>query len=319
MPLTRSAAAFATLCAVSTHAFAVDAAIKDASLLQPYEPITAGYTKDSVDVPYLDVTLSLKLRLLPEDFLKENQLFLAFTGRFGFYWGTRFSSPVIGKSFNPKLFWRYLPGKNDVDKQRPSTVGTPGSAEYTQYFDFAYAHQSNGQTISTAAQYEQAQASLERPRFANDYISRGWDYLELIWKRSYGPADSYPFATYVDLRYFLNSGLLQGAPEEYHSFENDAQGKPRRAVDGVSGLLEYQWSWSFPAGKSPLLEGPSLWLKYQTGYDTPFHYSTERLEVGIRVAHLPLALWTQYGYMSDLANYYRKVTSFGVELRVGQF
>lgn len=317
MDLRRTAAVCGLLTALSAPAAAVDTAIKDDSLLQPYEPITAGYTKDSDDVPYMDVTLSLKLRLLPEDWLKENQLYLSFTGRFGFYWGTRFSSPVIGKSYNPKLFWRWTPGKTDPNNTRPSSVGSLPSVEYTQYFDFAYAHQSNGQTITTATQYEQEQKTQQRPQFANDYISRGWDYLEVIWKRSYGLSPSYPLSSYVDLKYFLNPGLLQGRPEEYKSFENDRQGKPRRAVDGLSGLLEYQ----FPCrctGALQTFSNPSLWLKYQTGYDTPFRYGTERLEAGIRVAGLPLAVWAQYGYLSDLANYYRKVTSYGIELRVGQ-
>jgi hypothetical protein len=315
-----SAAAAAVLLAAPLIARAVDPAISenDQSLLQPYEPITAGYTKDSDDVPYLDVTLSLKLRLLPTDWLKSSRLFLTFTGRFGFYWGTRFSSPVIGKSYNPKLLWRYFPS----DAQRNSVLGKSNAREHSGYLDFAYAHQSNGQTISTAEQYAQAQSTQERPEFANDYISRGWDYLELVWKKSYWPDRDSPLASYVDLKYFLSNGLLQGRPEEYNTWENDPQGKPRRAVDGLTGLIEYQSHWrssDVREGGPPLLNHPSVWLKYQTGYDRPFKYSTVRLEGGVRIGELPFAVWIQNGYMSDLANYYRKVTSYGIELRVGQF
>ncbi|HUI59051.1 MAG TPA: hypothetical protein VLX90_02445, partial [Steroidobacteraceae bacterium] len=214
-----------------------------------------------------------------------------------------------------KLIWRFIPP--DSGKDRPSALGKPGTTEYTQYFDFAYAHQSNGQTISTQAQYQQAQAAQQRPEFANEYISRGWDYLEVIWKRSYFAAADYPLATYVDLRYFLNQGLLQGHPEEYNWWEMSAEGKPRRAVDGLTGLAEYRLHRC--AICPHWLSDPSVWVKYQTGYDTPFRYSTERLEMGIHVANIPLALWTQHGYMSDLANYYRKVTSYGVEIRIGEF
>jgi hypothetical protein len=311
------AAAAAVLLATPLLARAVDPAISenDQSLLQPYEPITAGYTKDSDDVPYMDLTLSLKLRLLPIEWLDSSRLFLAFTGRFGFYWGTRYSSPVIGKSYNPKLLWRYFPSY----AKRSSVLGKSGASEYREYLDFAYAHQSNGQTISTPEQYAQAQASQERPEFANDYISRGWDYLEVVWKKSYGSEQSSPFASYLDLRYFLSYGLLQGRPEEYNSWENDPQGKPRRAVDGLSGLIEYQSQWRSSGAPTPLLDRPSVWLKYQTGYDTPFRYNTVRLEGGVRIGGLPFAVWVQDGYMSDLANYYRKVTSYGIELRVGQF
>jgi hypothetical protein len=146
-------------------------------LLQPYEPITAGYTKDGDDVPYLDVTLSLKFPLLPPRWTLPNGLFLAFTGRFGFYWGSRDTSPVIGESYNPKLIWRWVPGSADT---KPATLGNASSREYVGYFDFAYAHQSNGQSVSTAEQYAQAQLNSRRPEFANEYISRGWDYLEVI-------------------------------------------------------------------------------------------------------------------------------------------
>ena len=294
---------------------AVDPGIDNGSLLQTYEPITAGYTKDSDDVPYLDVTLSVKLRMLPEDLIRRNNLYLAFTGRFGFYWGTRYSSAVIGKSYNPKLIWRYTPAEGSAT--RPSTLGKPGSREATQYFDFAYAHQSNGQTIGTQAQYQQAQAAQQKPQFANEYISRGWDYLEVIWKRSWFEAADYPLATYLDLRYFLDPGLLQGHPEEYNWWEMSAEGKPRRAVDGLTALGEYQLR-SCAVCPHWLAE-PSVWLRYQTGYDTPFRYSTERLEAGIHVANIPLAVWVQHGYMSDLANYYRNVTSYGIELRIGEF
>src|SRR5437016_1280197 len=172
------------LVAVATAARAVDVALSnhEGDLLQPYEPTTAGYTKDGRDVPFMDLTLSLKCPLLPKNWISPNGLFLAFTGRFGFYWGTRYSSPVVGKSYNPKLIWRYLPSVED----RPSAFGKSESREYAEYLDFAYAHQSNGQTISTAVQYDDAQRVAERPDFANDYISRGWDYLEVVWKRSYG-------------------------------------------------------------------------------------------------------------------------------------
>jgi hypothetical protein len=283
-------------------------------LLQPYEPVTAGYTKDSNDVPYMELTLSVKFPLLPPRWTKPDGLFLAFTGRFAFYWGTRDSSPVIGKSYNPKLIWRYVPSDKKIDT---STLAKGKSEEYAGYFDFAYAHQSNGQTISTASQYDEARRSAERPQFANEYISRGWDYLEVVWKRSYGSTN--PLSSYLDLRYFLPRGLLQGRPEEFNTFEADPQGKPRKAVDGLTGLVEYQFHWPPDSSKVPLLSDPSFWLKYQTGYDSPFKYSTVRAEAGMYVIRLPIVIWAQRGYMSDLANYYRKTTSYGIELRIGEF
>lgn len=302
-------------------------------LLQPYEPITAGYTKDSNDVPYADLTLSIKLPILKPESIKPDGLFLAFTGRIGFYWGTRNSSPVIGKSYNPKLIWRYVPDKGDIKhpamaqnnshqaserESDPQTGKARKDGEYAQYFDFAYAHQSNGQTISSETQYEEAQLKAKRPEFANEYISRGWDYLEVVWKRSYGGANK-PLSSYVDLRYFLPNGLLQGRPEEYNTFEADREGKPRKAVDGITGLLEYQSHLQPHLWGIPLPSDPSFWLKYETGYDSPFKYSTVRMETGATFGLVPIVVWAQRGYMSDLANYFRKTTSYGIELRVGAF
>lgn len=311
---------FALVVLIGTFCARVSNAVDPAStqhqddLLQPYEPITAGYTKDSDDVSYTDLTLSIKFPLLPPQWTKPDGLFLAFTGRFGFYWGTRDSSPVIGKSYNPKLIWRYIPNKEET---KTSTLAQGSSEDFAGYFDFAYAHQSNGQTISTASQYEEAQHNAERPQFANEYISRGWDYLEVVWKRSYG--SNSPLSSYLDLRYFLPKGLLQGRPEEYNTFEADPQGKPRKAVDGITGLLEYQTHWTPAVGKIGLPNNPSFWLKYQTGYRSPFKYSTVRAEAGAYVLQLPIVIWAQRGYMSDLANYFRKTTSYGIELRIGEF
>jgi hypothetical protein len=281
----------------------------DEGRLQLYEPISAGYTKDSDDVPFLDVTLSLKFRLAPEFVQDRNyRLFLAFTTRFGFYLGTRESSPVIGKTYNPKLIWRYIPESGT----RASSVGRANSVERRGYLDLAYAHESNGQSINTPEEYEAAQRTAERPNFANDYLSRGWDYLEVVWKSSHG--DRAQWASYVDLKYFLEHGLLQGAPEQYNSWENNPEGKPRKAVDGLSGTVEYDWPCTTATVSCALLS-----LKYSTGYDSPFEFSTVRAEAGVKVYGIPLALWAQRGYMSDLAMYYRKVTSFGAELRIAEF
>jgi hypothetical protein len=123
----------------------------------------------------------------------------------------------------------------------------------------------------------------------------------------------------VDLKYFLMKGLFQGRPEEYNSWENDPQGKPRRAVDGVTGLLEYHDDWSTSGARIITLSHRFLALKYQTGYQSLFKYSTVRLEAGAQLGELPLAVWVQTGYMSDLANYYRNVTSFGIEARIVRF
>ena len=92
-------------------------------LIEAYEPNVLGYTKQSDDGPFVDFTLSLKYQLLrrtlwgvlhPHDgeydpATDRQRLYLAFTGRFGFYVRSRHSRPVLAKNYTPKLLWRYIP------------------------------------------------------------------------------------------------------------------------------------------------------------------------------------------------------------------
>lgn len=58
---------------------------------------------------------------------------------------------------------------------------------------------------------------------------------------------------------------------------------------------------------------------YETGYREIFQYNTLRLEFGTKLLQLPINLWTQTGYGSDLAQYYKKVNSLGIEVQLGSF
>jgi hypothetical protein len=310
-------------------------------LLQPYEPITASYTKQSNDVPFLDVTLSLKYRLLPTQcdrstfrFLctgDSNRLFFAMTTRFGFYWGTREGSPVVGKSYNPKLLWRHVLNEGLTDSNTPDSDGAKkatggeranggSSLEYTRYLDFAYAHESNGQLIHTQAQYIATQMATNQSQYTNDSIHRGWDYLEVTWKDTWKPLSDNSITTYVDGKYFLPVGLLQGDEDQYHNWENNPQGKSRDEVDGLSLAVRYQaYGMNAPILETEALSHLDVQLKYGTGYHSPFSHSTVRAELGFEFYTLPLAVWVQDGYMSDLAMYYDHVKAAGIELRIRQF
>lgn len=163
--------------------------------LESYEPTTLGYTKDSDDVPFFDFKISVKYPIFP--ILFDKRLFFAFSGRFGQYIGTRSSSPVIGKRFNPKLCVMF-----PFDTTHPRR----------DYIDFAYAHESNGQKIDTLAESNEIQKDEEKPTYARDYISRGWDYLEIVAKNTY-LITIYPMGYY---RAILRNTVLG---------ENDSEGK----------------------------------------------------------------------------------------------
>lgn len=262
--------------------------------LESYEPNTVGFTKDSDDDGFLDVKLSLIYPLAPQ--LTRDHLYFAATVRFAQYLGTRESSPVIGKRFNPKLIWRQF---------------TSGKAPlFMDYVDFAYAHESNGQSITTPEEFAfevQRQVAVgNRADAAKDFISRGWDYVEVASKHSL-PHQPGELTLYTSFRYFLSDGLLQGKAEEYKSWENDAEGKPRKDVQGIAALLKLE---RFDLGAK-------FALGWETGYGEPFRYNTLRLEARKNLLELPLLLFYQNGYNSDLAQYYKRVSTIGIALELG--
>jgi hypothetical protein len=59
-------------------------------------------------------------------------------------------------------------------------------------------------------------------------------------------------------------------------------------------------------------------VKYETGYDPAFKYSTFRVEIGATLIELPIALWFQDGYNNSLARYYEKSSAVGIELRIAE-
>ncbi len=97
--------------------------------------------------------------------------FFSFTGRMGQYSGTiRHSSPVVTKQFNPSLYFRFYTA-NSANHE----LGMADSKQ--DYYDVGYAHESNGQYVDSIALFNSTAASVGGPAFAQDYISRGWDYL----------------------------------------------------------------------------------------------------------------------------------------------
>jgi hypothetical protein len=270
--------------------------------LRSHEPSLLGYTWDESG-EFMDFTLSVKFKILEKSIAALNEgssLNFAFTGRFGQYF-ERDSSPVIGKRYNPELFYRYE--FESTQQTRP-------------YIEVGYAHESNGQNIGSLSSYLQAQQTLERPQYADDYISRGWDFVRFTAHspeyRRFGA--NHPLQLWATGRWFLRNGLFQGRPEEYSDWENSPEGKPRNQVDGLTAGVRYTphtgFSW-LPIG--------NLAVTYTTGYREIFRYHSYRVEAGVRVLDLPLIVWIARGYNSDLARYYRYVEAAGVGFTIGAF
>ena len=302
--------------AMTTCAAADDARITP---LEPYEPTTLGFTWDSDDVRFLDFKLSVKFPFMPErlcsiDALHDSRFYFAATARFAQYLGTRDSSPVIGKRFNPKFIWRQLTDPADKsstdDECKRKGRDKPGA-----YFDVAFGHESNGQSVDSLQGFEDAVSRAERPAFARDNISRGWDYLELITKKSTSVHRD-TLSGYLTLKYFLPRGPLQGVAEEYNVWENDPEGKPRRRVHGISFLLKYQSLWD---PHNNWFRHPKFALGYETGYSRTFRHNTLRGEIGGKFWEIPITAFAQTGYGNDLALYYKKASSVGAMIEIASF
>ncbi len=270
------------------------------SYLDSYEPNTIGYTFDSDDVPFLDVKLSVKASLAPDYVHKVSErlnLYLGLTGRFGQYIGTRHSSPVVGKRYNPELLARY----------QSSTDG---------YVELGYAHESNGQDITSPEEYDQARLNAERGAFAKDQISRGWDFIKMTLKSPSREINKRNgnLNVYLTLKHFLPYGFLQGDIEEYNDWENDPEGKSRDRVNGVGGLIKF-----IQPFKYGILSDLKAAVIYETGYKNIFQYNTVRMETGLKFFEIPVIAWASGGYNSDLAQYYKKVYSWGVSYEIGGF
>ena len=295
-----------------------------------YEPTTIGWTWDSDDVSFMDFKLSLMYQLFPgnlthilnklHDGLGSNSaLYFAFTGRLGQYIGTRDSSPVIGKRFNPKLFFRFWGESTDPSKPDHSTAS---------YLDVGYAHESNGQSINTKAEYDiahdQAAAFKQDPEYINDQLSRGWDDVEITLKNEKlyrtikgikiysDKIFNFDLSNYIELKYFLPHGLLQGAPEDYNpAIHYDSEGQPRRRMDGVSEAVK----------GVAVIDGTKFkyYASIVTGYAHFGTFKTYRLEFSRMILEIPFTIWGQWGYNSDLAQYYKKASSFGFYVDLGSF
>jgi hypothetical protein len=294
--------------------------------LQSDEPSAFGYTKNNDDVAFYNIKLSVKFPLMPrltQRWFGEDRLYFAFTGAFGFYIGSRDSGPVVGKEYNPQLFWQHRRdcGTDPFEPKQAygASLSNSGRADFLCYYMVGYNHDSNGQNIAFLDQYLQAQHS-QGTEAANDAISRGWDFIGFTAKFIPRSTNNYRISLYPELKYLLPVGLLQGRAEELHNWEHPSDGKPRKQVDGLAFLAKYQTHFGRIVFHDEKYIGDAkLAIRYGTGYQDPFRYSTVRVEAGIQLLQLPIVFWAQKGYVSDLSQYYRNVKGYGVEIEIGAF
>ncbi|WP_284245703.1 phospholipase A [Thalassotalea insulae] len=163
--------------------------------LSGYESSYFGYVgrdENHLDGSHLEFKVSIKYPLWGslvdlDDSTKEDKrsqaLYFAYTGKYDFYFGSRYSAPVISRQQNPGIFYQY-----QYDSRESGF----------QHFSLGYFHESNGQEIDDQQMFDSKVIELldkicrenesnqcitdsrhqqEARAMATDYLSRGWDYL----------------------------------------------------------------------------------------------------------------------------------------------
>jgi outer membrane phospholipase A len=207
-------------------------------------------------------------------------LYFNYNGKYDFYLESRPSSPVISRRQNPGAMFTY-----NLEKQ------TYGLASIkTGYF-----HESNGQTIDTATEY----ATTE---YAEDFVSRGWDYIPLELRFSF-PEQLEGFTFYFKGRYFLPKQIFSHDKEDTIFWDLTDDSKISD-YDGLTLVLRK----TVPINK--YLKDLKLTAVYRTGY-TDFNL-TQRYEATFSTLDLPVYIFYQSGYGIEISTYQERGYTWGI-------
>ena len=219
---------------------------------------------------------------------------LAFTDQFGFYYGDRYSSPVVQKRLNPYLFY-------ELNFKRLNI-----------YIDFGYGHESNGQVISDPVTFysiAKVTSGSDSIHQTTDFISRGWDYMGArIYKNiALGGAGKWCLTPDFFVRCYLYKGLLEGYQENYQSWESQWYGADftRSQVSGLLGKVSLFNRYNL----KNVFAFSRITLQGETGIADPFRNNSFKIFMSGNVLYFPMFFSYSYGYNIDIANY-------GVAIRV---
>lgn len=268
------------------------------SLLVSDQPNTLGVSEDGYEgVPYMDFNLSMRYPLGYESRLGSRDHvtgawvpYFSFTGRMSQYFNRR-SAPVVTKRFNPKLMVRFY-GTEPLEGKK---VWVDDNS--LDYYDIGYAHESNGQYVNSVAAFNSVAANFGSTDIAQDYVHRGWDYLDYrrhlhFDKNRIGVLD-------LELKYFLNHGLAQRDITEIYAWEAQHPVMHIGQVDGIrvrAGIdVNNEWF-------------KNAYFSWMTGYRDIARYNTFRLESTFKPLTtyfgVPIVLWWQTGYDNNVARFY---------------
>jgi hypothetical protein len=295
--------------AIRTYSPLADLCPPDPTLLESNGQNSVGYTKDSDEKPFVDINLAMRYPLAygllthnGHDCSGPHFVFFGFDLRAAFYYGDRPSSPLVIRSISPNLHYRHFLGDSNLSKRNRVD---------SEYWDIGYGHLSNGQTISALPTFNDLKNQLG-DQYARDYISRGWDYLEGTLKLNRHPSfpEEIAYETYsLDFRKYIG-GIFQKNVEEF----NPAIEAPRAItkLNQVSGIGFNARLGFVPSRYEPF---DNLSLTFNTGLIDAFKWNTLKVDATTRpvpIIGVPVTVWFSSGYMPDLAQYYRRVSSVGV-------
>lgn len=284
------------------------------SRLVAHQPNTAAWEFSGDDDDALEVNYSFRYLLTRPDCSVEQgvrkqqcvagwnartEWFFSYTGKFDFYVGTRDSGPVLNRTSNPALHWRF---------NRPALVG------WTDWIDVALEHRSNGQTTDydlkdAAGRYVAEQRWLAGDRAYIDGISRGANYLSAQVRKRHA---EFPVTWWLKGKVYLN--------EDSAVTWGDHQGSRIWDYDVVRLIL--QWKPALPEtrrfGELEVNVAYTLGLK---GFATDSLDASVYLSsfLGKRVL-LPINYAAIHvGPMNELSNYTEPQTSVFVGLKLNPF
>jgi hypothetical protein len=269
------------------------------------------------DEPHATFQISIQYPFLPFEAFGANTasafigsrsgLYVAYTGRSDIYFD-RHSAPTISREHNPGFYF-------DFDR----------CFDQPWRLNLGYFHDSNGQVVDTRAAY------LAIAEHAQDFVSRGWDYLLLSTAYTFSWQDRSNQETSIQFTpdgilnllitadpkvdkskltlgvqglYFLDKQGFGAAPKEEDIFWEDVSIQPRRSdFDGIR--------------VSMVLKNPYYLLAdtLRTGYSA--FQLTNDLSLTFRIGKwLPLTIQYHNGYGPDLSVYhiYSQRLTLGCEL-----
>lgn len=236
---------------------------------------------------YPDYTLN-QMQNCINNWSARTEIFLAYTGEFDFYAGSRASSPVVNRISNPGIYLR---------RHTPQL--------FTQWVQFSVEHRSNGQvteidetdagTLKTQIAYQKGDSEYL------DGISRGANYLRAETKLKLAEqANLYVSAKiYIDHDSKVNWGPTAASNPKIADYDRV------RFVYTHNGILGGKYS-----------ELSFEWLIGDDGLETDSFDLGLMHPLGVFGADLPLYIRYHNGPMNTLSDYTRKQKSLGIGMKL---